>query len=252
MMADTIVNAVEYLARQADAMRAEPGLRQAPVILAAHLHAREARDGAERSLTVGTDPLIPVERIAISPFDYVALGHIHAHQSLFVRPPVVYPGSIERVNFGEEREEKGFVLADVTAGGCDWAFRPFTHTRRFITIEANALTDDPTEITLRQIERRRAEIPDAVVRVRVQMSLQNQALFDLARIREALKDAFFVWEVYRNVDRPLRQRFAGVSVEEKQPLELLDDYFSERQVPSDERVRLRAYAERLVSSGTGA
>jgi len=248
-MGEIIANAIAELAQETEEARGEPGLEQAPAILAAHLHAKEARDGAERSLTVGTDPLIPVNRIAIAPFDYVALGHIHAHQALAVRPPTIYPGSIERVNFGEEREKKGFVVAEVARGTCEWDFREFAGVRRFVTIDVKAQTDDPTETTLRQIERRRAEIPDAVVRVRVQMSLQNQALFDESRVRHALADAFWVWEIYRDVERPARMRFAGLSVEEKTPMELLDDYFSERQVPADERERLRAYASRLMSSG---
>ena len=36
---------------------------------------------------------------------YVALGHIHKAQDLNegAQPPVIYPGSIERVDFGEAR-----------------------------------------------------------------------------------------------------------------------------------------------------
>jgi len=251
-MGEIIGNTIAALAARVDAARTEPGWEQAPAVLAAHLHAKEARDGAERSLTVGTDPLIPIQQVALPTFDYVALGHIHAHQKLYVKPPAVYPGSIERVNFGEETEKKGFVIAEVARGSCEWEFVEFEGTRRFVTIEVKALTDDPTDATIKQIERRRSEIPDAVVRVRVEMSLQNQAMFDETRVRSALADAFWVWEIYRNVERPARMRYAGVSVEERTPLELLDEYFADRQVPDDERQRLRVYAERLLASGVVA
>lgn len=247
-MAQFIVNSIEELARQVDEARTEPELEHAPAILVAHLHAREARDGAERSLTVGTDPLVPIERVALPAFDYVALGHIHAHQALYAFPPAVYPGSIERVNFGEETESKVFVVAEVAHGHCTWDKVEFSHTRKFVTIDVKAPTDDPTAQTLRQIERHRDDLPDAVVRVRVQMSLQNQALFDEPRVRGALADAFWVWEIYRDVERPARQRFAGVSVEELTPTELLDAYFDARQVSADERARLRVYAQRIMSS----
>jgi exonuclease SbcD len=251
-MADIIAESIADLAREIEEIQHEPGFAQAPAVLAAHLHAKEARDGAERSLTVGTDPLIPIQHVALPAFDYVALGHIHAYQKLSARPPAVYPGSIERVNFGEETENKGFVIADVARGSCEWEFVQLEGTRRFVTIEVKALTDDPTDATLTQIERRRSEIPDAVVRLRVEMSLQNQATFDETRVRNALADAFWVWEIYRNVERPARMRYAGVSVEEKSPLELLDDYFADRQVPDDERQRLRVYAERLMARGAVA
>jgi exonuclease SbcD len=251
-MADIIAESIADLAAEVQEIQKEPEFERAPAVLAAHLHAKEARDGAERSLTVGTDPLIPIQHVALPTFDYVALGHIHAYQKLYAKPPAVYPGSIERVNFGEETEKKGFVIAEVARGNCEWEFVELEGTRRFVTIEAKALTDDPTDATLKQIERRRSEIPDAVVRVRVEMSLQNQATFDETRVRNALTDAFWVWEIYRNVERPARMRYAGVSVEEKSPLELLDDYFADRQVPDDERQRLRVYAERLMARGAVA
>ena len=86
------------------------------------------------------------------------------------------------------------------------------------------------------------------MRVRVRLTPQNQALFDESRVRAALADAFWIAEIYRDVDRPVRSRLAGISVEGKEPLELLDGYFAEKQVPSDERVRLRDYARGLLDS----
>ncbi|MPZ15277.1 MAG: exonuclease subunit SbcD [Chloroflexi bacterium] len=245
VLVDLIVRSADELAEQIQAARADRGLAEAPAILVAHLHAQEARDGAERLLTVGTDPLVPIQRIALAAFDYVALGHIHAHQDLWRSPPAVYPGSIERINFGEEQEEKGFVIAEIARGSCEWRFVPLP-ARRFITIDVNAPTDDPTETTLRRIERRRDEIPDAVIRVRVRVSDENRALFDEARVRQALADGFWIAEVRADVDRPARRRLAGIEVERKSPMELLEDYFTEREVPADERARLRQYAALLL------
>ena len=245
-MSDRVQQIAVELATEIEELRADPRLREAPAILVAHVHAAEARDGAERMLTVGTDPLVPINKIALDTFDYVALGHIHAHQILFHQPPAVYPGSIERVNFGEEHEEKGYVLADVQRGRCDWEFRALA-ARRFVTIDVNAPTDDPTEATLHRIERHAAELPDAIVRVRIKLSAQNQALFDESRVRAALASTFWVAEVQRIVDRPARVRLAGTSVEGKQPGELLEDYFSQKGLPQDERDRLRVYAQRLLN-----
>jgi DNA repair protein SbcD/Mre11 len=242
-----IVGSAEELAEEVQDARAEPGMAEAPAVLAAHLHAQEAKDGAERLLTVGSDPLVPIDRIALDAFDYVALGHIHAHQKLHDRPPAVYPGSIERVNFGEEKEKKGFVVADVSRNHCSWAFRQLP-ARQFVTIDVKATTDEPTETALAQIERRAEQIRDAVVRLRVRLTPQNQALFDESRVRAALGDAFWIAEIYRDVDRPIRSRLAGISVEGKEPLELLDGYFAEKKVPADELVRLREYAKRLLTA----
>ena len=54
----------------------------------------------------------------------VALGHIHKHQSLNgdAHPPVIYSGSIERIDFGEEHELKGWVVATVHAAKPNGSF----------------------------------------------------------------------------------------------------------------------------------
>ena len=58
--------------------------------------------------------MVPRESIPEG-FDYVAAGHIHQHQVLRAvapgGPPIVYPGSLDRVNFAEIDEPKGYIIA---------------------------------------------------------------------------------------------------------------------------------------------
>jgi exonuclease SbcD len=107
---------------------------------------------------------LPLSVVADSAFDYVACGHIHKHQCLNrgAQPPVVYPGSIERVDFSEEEEEKGFVIADVARGQATWEFIPVP-ARRFVSLRINADAEDPTEKVLAALEER--DLAGAVVRV---------------------------------------------------------------------------------------
>lgn len=91
----------------------KPGI---PAIFAAHLAAAEATySGSERSAIIGRDPVFSTQVLAQKEFDYVALGHIHKFQDLNLNnhPPVVYPGSIERINFGEEKDDKGICLVNM-------------------------------------------------------------------------------------------------------------------------------------------
>ena len=88
-----------------------------PTVLAAHLTVSTGIfSGSEKRAIYGTDPVLHVHELARPEFDYVALGHLHRHQNLNPQgtPPVVYSGSIERVDFGERNEEKGFCLVTIT------------------------------------------------------------------------------------------------------------------------------------------
>ncbi|MBE9222439.1 exonuclease subunit SbcD [Cyanobacterium stanieri LEGE 03274] len=137
-----------------------------PTILLGHLMAERSQIGAERHLSVGKGFQIPLSMLIRPEFDFVALGHVHRHQNLNLRnnPPVVYPGSIERVDFSEEKEEKGYVLIDIDGErGVSWEFCGLP-ARRFCTIEVDCSQgDDPLTKILGAIASN--PIEDAVVRL---------------------------------------------------------------------------------------
>jgi len=101
-----------------------------PTVLLAHAMVDTASYGAERFLAAGRGFTIPMAMLARPCFDYVALGHVHRHQILCEQPLMVYPGSIERVDFSEEKEDKGYMLVrleqgQVEADFCVLPVRPF-------------------------------------------------------------------------------------------------------------------------------
>lgn len=91
-----------------------------PAILAGHLTVSTGIfSGSEKRAIYGTDPVLTTEQLALHPFDYVALGHLHRYQNLNPHsyPAVVYSGSIERIDFGERKEDKGFCIVTIHEKG---------------------------------------------------------------------------------------------------------------------------------------
>jgi len=64
-------------------------------------------------MTIGQEHALLPGNVANPAFDYIALGHIHRHQVLSQNPPVVYSGSLERLDFSEEEDDKGFYLVEI-------------------------------------------------------------------------------------------------------------------------------------------
>lgn len=109
--ADAMVGAhVESILRGL-AAELEPGL---PSILLAHISIDCAELGSEQGIMAGRDITIPLHAIP-ERFDFAVLGHIHKPQDFAAqgRPNVFYCGSTERIDFGEQDEQKSYVVLDL-------------------------------------------------------------------------------------------------------------------------------------------
>jgi exonuclease SbcD len=208
--------------------------RTLPTILAAHATVQGAVYGSERSVMLGQDVILPPSLTRNPAFDYVALGHIHKHQVLNEEPPAIYSGSIERIDFGEEREDKGFVVAEIERGRASWQFVK-TDARRFVTIEVDARSDDPTAEILEAIATR--QIEDAVVRLIVHTVAEKEPLINEDEIRRALAGAFHIAAIVKDVERKVRLRLGDQPIEEMTPRQMLERYFQVKQTPP-ERIKL--------------
>lgn len=216
-----------------------------PRILAGHFSVAEAKLGSERTVMLGRDVAVMTSTLADPAWDYVALGHIHRHQDLHPggAPPVVYSGSLERIDFGEEREPKGFCWVEVERGAARWQFVP-VRARPFQTLRVDARpAEDATAAVVEAVERAHAE--GAVVRVQVQLREDQQAGFRESEVVAALGQAASV-TVAREVESDVRMRLGDLAPEALTPLELIQRYFESRNVASDRMRSLLARAEDLL------
>jgi exonuclease SbcD len=178
-------------------------------------------------------------------FDYVALGHIHKHQCLNRggHPPIVYSGSIERVDFSEEDEEKGFVIAEVARGRTTWEFVPVP-ARRFVTLKVSVEGEEPTEEVVAGVTGR--DVADAVVRVIYSLPEGRPPIRE-AEVRQALGPAAFIAGIRRDTaPRQARERnvrLTGLLA----PLDALREYLQTRPDLKEREEELIAYAKPLIA-----
>lgn len=220
----------------------KPGI---PAIFAAHLAAAEAiYSGSERSVIIGNDPVFSNQVLAQKEFNYVALGHIHKFQDL--NPdndiPIVYPGSIERINFGEEKEDKGFCLVNIEKGKTSYEFIPVP-ARKFVTIDITISEgQDPTNTLIKEIEK--CDLAKAVARIFYTLPGEQKNLLDFNRINSALEEAFLVTTIAEKTKPIERTQRAEVS-EDLGMLEAMDRYIQNNPGLVPLSGELKTYAQRL-------
>jgi DNA repair protein SbcD/Mre11 len=202
---------VEGLAAQVDPSN--------PVVLAAHVAVADAvLSGSEQTAVIGRDPVFLTSTLAQPVFDYVALGHIHRHQNMNPQgsPPVVYSGSIDRIDFGEEEEAKGCCLVTVDQsdpGGPKSTSYEFiaTPARPFRTVRVDVSRSvDPTLTIVEALSNH--NLKNHIVRV-IYRSDSGPVQLDFARIREATRDAELVSGIFPDTDRVVKQRRSTVTRE---------------------------------------
>jgi exonuclease SbcD len=221
-----------------------------PAVLTAHLSVGGATHGSEQSVMIGRDVVVLKSLLANPAWDYVALGHIHKHQELNhgQHPPLVYPGSLERIDFGEEGERKGFVMVEVARGQAKWEFIP-VQARPFVTIRMDVTQSaEPMTAILDELEQHPVE--GAVVRVIIKATESQEILLDEKPMRQALRGASYIASIIRDIDRPLRHRLGSLSAEELTPREALERYLDSRDTHPDRKAELMRHAEAIFREET--
>jgi len=222
-----------------------------PAILVGHLTvANGIFSGSERRAVYGTDPLFMPSQLAIEPFDYVALGHLHRHQNLNPtgRCPVVYSGSPERVDFGERKEPKGYCDVVVLYGQegkktlYDFVQLP---ARPMIQIDvALAGEKNPTDQVLDAIAAH--SLTDAIVKVVYSVPAGQRDMVDVARVQKACSAAHYVAGIVPVHVVAARSQRAIVSTQMSSD-ELLKTYFSSKEITAAEQERLLQLAHELCA-----
>ena len=248
-----------------------------PAIFLSHAEIEGAAFGSEKGLAIGSDVTIPLPLLQDKRLSYVALGHIHKHQVLSNPPAggplIVYSGSPQRIDFGEEKEEKGICLVEITSLSlraqakqsssinniatspsaprndsftASFQFIP-TNARQFLTITVDLKNDDqnPTQTILDEIKK--FDLEDKIIRLIVNIPAELDKDIEMDKIKKALSSAHLIAGISRNVERVERTKLETSEVESLTPLQALQTYFASKKYSPEKQKRLKEYAAQLLN-----
>jgi exonuclease SbcD len=185
-ISDSLATIIETMARKLD--------HSIPAVLVGHLTVSSGIfSGSEKRAVYGHDPILLPSQLAVEPFDYVALGHLHRFQNVNDKGniPVIYSGSIDRIDFGERKEEKGF--CDVTINqknNVKYTFIPLA-TRPFIQVDVSLNEqDDQTGQILQALAKH--TIQNAILKITYEIPSTLTDMVDVKKIQKYCFDAMHI------------------------------------------------------------
>ncbi len=224
-----------------------------PSILAAHVWITGTQPGSEKSMSLGMEHGLLLSNVTNPAFDYVALGHVHKQQILSTNPPVIYSGSMERVDFGEEADDKGFYTVDIKSDSAGKRIVNYVfHTiagRRFITITAKIEPEEmnPTDKVVQIIKSQ--TIKDAVIRLQITIPEVGSSRLNDSEIKNALEEAHY-FNIARDTVRETRLRLGKLTAAELTPLEALKTYLETKNISSERTKELLEYGKKLIEDNS--
>ncbi len=221
-----------------------------PLILTAHASVEGATFGAERMVMLGSDLVLPTSLVKDTRLDYVAMGHIHKPQDVNEgnHPPVIYPGSIERIDFGEAKDDKFYILAEIERGHANVEWKKIEGTRPFV--ERRAVLQSSENVTEFLKSQMPKNLSDAIVKLTVEYPREWDALIDESALRKFASDAF-EFHLVKKPKIESRVRIPeGQVVSSMSPLDLLGQYFDTAKL--EDKEQLQKLAQEILSEESPA
>ncbi|MDD2777849.1 MAG: metallophosphoesterase [Methanocellales archaeon] len=147
--------------------------------------------------------------------DLAVFGHVHLHQTMHIRgTEVLYCGAVERIDWGEMEDEKGFIVIS-PFDEIEWRFEKLP-TRDMLKIKVEANRENPMQKILDAIP----DVTGKLVRLEIKIDEGLRSKVVDAEIADKLKDAFH-YEVRWNEREEEKLGFVSFTMD---PFKLLKDF----------------------------
>jgi len=195
-------------------------------ILIGHLDVDEAEYSSEQTMVVKANLITELSLLQqLDAYGYIGLGHIHKHQNIGTSlTPIVYCGSIERVDLSEENDDKGFCIFDIEDNQLTSFEFIKTPARRMTTIEMN-LTEDPLP-TLTLAKELETRTVDGII-CRIKYTTDPGVGIEWSKLKE-FTDRMFHWSAIKKPSKQLRQQ--GYIIEHTNLKETLTTYLEDKDL----------------------
>ncbi|MBE0698171.1 MAG: hypothetical protein IH586_14720, partial [Anaerolineaceae bacterium] len=183
----------------------------------------------------------------------VALGHIHKPQDLNkgAQPPVIYPGSIERVDFGEVEDTKYYILADVGPGRdtqVEWCILP---GRRFIDRSVHLESEEEILDCILAALPAQEELTNAIVRLVIEYPVEWETMLNEPAVRRYCESCF-EFHLIRRPQREARLRLSNdAAISSLTAMDLLDVYWRSLNTNEEESRELQKLAQDVIATVSG-
>ncbi len=168
-----------------------------PCIFSGHLTVMEAKTSTETLMSIGADYMFPAQFFARPEFEYVALGHVHKDQILVESPPVIYSGSLERVDFGEKDDVKGFYVIEIdpkkSQGNRLVNYKKIpVSARNFREYIINIPKETEFPVNIIEEELNSKEIKDSIARIIIESTREHYQSINDPKIKSILSNAKYL------------------------------------------------------------
>lgn len=194
-----------------------------PTVVAVHGSIEGSTYLSDSSILFGSDLPLPKSWFLSPIILHTAAGHIHKYQVL---DSIVYAGSPDYIDFGEEKEKKGVVLIDIKDNQATHKFLPLK-VRQLLTIKVVAKAENPIDEILATIKNN--DVKDKIVRLKIFGTLAQKHTVSERQIYQALQSAYhisgIVWELDKSISKLQTQNLA-----QKKPVDLLRLYLKKKSI----------------------
>lgn len=154
-----------------------------------HILVQGAKLGAS-NLNLNLQSAIPLKELLKNKCDLYLLGHVHKIQAVSKNPPVIYIGSIERIDFAERNEDKYYITLDTEKWKLTYHKLDIRHMFQF---EIDLNKDIPTGFI---------NIKNAIVKVIIKGTKEQLNQFNRADLLEKLSESYR----YKIIDKVVREK----------------------------------------------